>query len=292
MAVTGTELYSVNNGVKTKIYPESDASVVAAAKGGDTTNVQSWLEELATSISDFADSALDFSIDVKYAQTIYSSENDVKNNENIAWGSNFVQPDAEAPYVWRKMAFIINSDSSQEVTPKYTYELVSIASETTQTLYTARLGDTKTVKINYGTYTEDGVSKYYYDEALTNLLQREGNSIWSTTPVSISATAPNGYIATRQRGSDGKWKAFEIVQNAKWAYNSIPTFKYQVTSTSSIPSVTEDSSDYSKVSGWSDTITSDFTGYLWMINATIVNDVYQLNGSKVWSSPTLISIVK
>lgn len=292
MSVTGTQLQSVNGSTKTDIYPISDASVINATKGTETTNVQSWLTELTTDISNLTENAIKLNITIEYANTTYSTVSQVTEDENLAWGETFVQPTAELPYTWKKTTIKASSSESSTSASSVSYELASISSESTQTLYAARSADTKSVKITYNQIDKNGALVSYYNDTLDNILAISDNNFWSKTPVSISATNPNGYVATRTRGDNGEWQAFEIVQNAKWAYNSIPTFKYQVTSTTTVPSVTENSSDYSKVDGWSDTITSSFTGYLWMINATIVNDVYQLNGTKVWSSPTLISIVK
>ena len=289
--IIGTQLYSKEGENKTAIYQKSDAKVIDANKAGTKTTVQDWLENLTTSIGQITENAITLNIKISYAQTAYKNLNDVKDNENISWGENFVQPDAEFPYTWKKTEIKASSGSENSAT-SVSYELASVSSQSTQTLYTARSADTKAVTIAYNSIEEQGVSKPYYNDTLENILDKPENALWSKSPVSISATNPNGYIATRTRTNTGEWGAFNIAQNAKWAYNSIPVYKYKVTNTVSIPSVTENSSDYSKVEGWKDQITESFTGYLWMINATIVNDVYQLNGSKVWSSPTLISVVK
>nr|DAN94803.1 MAG TPA: hypothetical protein [Bacteriophage sp.] len=113
-----------------------------------------------------------------------------------------------------------------------------------------------------------------YNDTLENILSISENNIWKTYPVEISATNPNGYIAIRTRTSTGEWGEFKVAQNAKWAYNSIPVYKYKVTETVDVPPVTENSDDYNNIEGWKNQITEDFTGYLWMINATVVNDVY------------------
>jgi hypothetical protein len=149
----------------------------------------------------------------------------VKDNENISWGENFVQPTAELPYTWKKTEIQASSDDDNS-TSSVSYELASISSEITQTIYTARSADTKSVSITYNITETDGVVTNYYNDTLDNILSKSENSLWSKIPVSISATNPNGYIATRTRGDNGEWKAFNIAQNAKWAYNSIPKFKY------------------------------------------------------------------
>lgn len=291
--ITGTQLYSKEGENTTPIYPKSDAKVIDANKAGTKTTVQDWLENLTTSIGQITENAITLKIKISYAQTAYKNLNDVKDNENIQWGENFVQPDAEFPYTWKKTEINASSNSSENSATSVSYELASISSQFTQTLYTARSADTKEVTIVYNTINIQGVSKPYYNDTLENILKISQNKgVWSEFPVAISATNPNGYIATRTRTNTGEWGAFNIVQNAKWAYNSIPVYKYRVTETINVPSVIENSDDYSNVKDWKNQITESFTGYLWMINATVVNNVYQLNGSKVWSSPTLISIVK
>lgn len=289
--IIGTQLYSNEGQTKTPIYPKSKAEVIDAINGSTETNVQQWLSDLTTSIGQITENAIKLNIKISYAQTTYKNLNDVKDNESISWGENFVQPDAEFPYTWKKTEIKASSSAESSAT-SVAYELASVSSQSTQTIYTARSADTKAVTVAYNSIDDHGVFKPYYNDTLENILAKSENALWSKSPVSISATNPNGYIATRTRTNTGEWGQFEIAQNAKWAYNSIPVYKYKVTDTADVPSVTENSDNYSKIEGWEDQITESFTGYLWMINATVVNDVYQLNGSKVWSSPTLISIVK
>ena len=289
--IIGTQLYSSEGETKTAIYPKSKAEVIDAVNGNTETNVQQWLSNLTTSIGQITENAIKLNIKISYAQTTYKNLSDVKDNESISWGENFVQPDAEFPYTWKKTEIKASSSAESSAT-SVAYELASVSSQSTQTIYTARSADTKAVTVAYNSIDDHGVSKPYYNDTLENILAKSENALWSKSPVSISATNPNGYIATRTRTNTGEWGAFNIAQNAKWAYNSIPVYKYKVTNTADVPSVTENSDNYSKIEGWEDQITESFTGYLWMINATVVNDVYQLNGSKVWSSPTLISIVK
>ena len=289
--IIGTQLYSSEGSTKTPIYPKSKAEVIDAINGNSETNVQQWLSNLTTSIGQITENAIKLNIKISYAQTTYKNLDDVKDNESIQWGETFVQPDAEFPYTWKKTEIKASSSADSSAT-SVSYELASVSSQSTQTIYTARSADTKAVTVAYNSIDDHGASKPYYNDTLENILAKPENALWSKSPVSISATNPNGYIATRTRTNTGEWGAFNIAQNAKWAYNSIPVYKYKVTDTIQVPPVTENSDDYSKVEGWKDQITESFTGYLWMINATVVNDVYQLNGSKVWSSPTLISIVK
>ena len=289
--IIGTQLYSSEGSTKTPIYPKSKAEVIDAINGNSETNVQQWLSNLTTSIGQITENAIKLNIKISYAQTTYKNLDDVKDNESIQWGEYFVQPDAEFPYTWKKTEIKASSSADSSAT-SVSYELASVSSQSTQTIYTARSADTKAVTVAYNSIDDHGAFKPYYNDTLENILAKPENALWSKSPVSISATNPNGYIATRTRTNTGEWGAFNIAQNAKWAYNSIPVYKYKVTDTIQVPPVTENSDDYGKVEGWKDQITESFTGYLWMINATVVNDVYQLNGSTVWSSPTLISIVK
>ena len=289
--IIGTQLYSNEGSTKTPIYPKSKAEVIDATNGATETNVQKWLSDLTTSVNQITENAIKLNIKISYAQTAYKNLDDVKDNESISWGENFVQPDAEFPYTWKKTEIKASSSAESSAT-SVSYELASVSSQSTQTIYTARSADTKAVTVAYNSIDDHGVSKPNYNDTLENILAKPENALWSKQPVSISATNPNGYIATRTRTNTGEWGAFNIAQNAKWAYNSIPVYKYKVTDSISIPPVIENDDNYSQVEGWKDQITESFTGYLWMINATVVNDVYQLNGSKVWSSPTLISIVK
>lgn len=289
--IIGTQLYSSEGSTKTPIYPKSKAEVIDAINGNSETNVQQWLSNLTTSIGQITENTIKLNIKISYAQTTYKNLDDVKDNESIQWGEYFVQPDAEFPYTWKKTEIKASSSADSSAT-SVSYELASVSSQSTQTIYTARSADTKAVTVAYNSIDDHGASKLYYNDTLENILAKPENALWSKSPVSISAINPNGYIATRTRTNTGEWEAFNIAQNAKWAYNSIPVYKYKVTDTIQVPPVTENSDDYSKVEGWKDQITESFTGYLWMINATVVNDVYQLNGSTVWSSPTLISIVK
>ena len=272
--IIGTQLYSSEGQTKTPIYPKSKAEVIDAINGNTETNVQQWLSNLTTSINQITENAIKLNIKISYAQTKYKNLNDIKDNENISWGENFVQPDAEFPYTWKKTEIKASSSAESSAT-SVSYELASVSSQSTQTIYTARSADTKAVIVDYNSIDDHGVSKPYYNDTLENILDKPENALWSKSPVSISATNPNGYIATRTRTNTGEWGAFSIAQNAKWAYNSIPVYKYRVTDTINIPPVTENSADYSRVEGWEDQITESFTGYLWMINATVVKDVYQ-----------------
>ena len=145
--IIGTQLYSKEGENKTPIYPKSDAKVIDASKSGTKTTVQDWLEDLTTSIGQITENAITLNIKISYAQTQYKNLSDVKDNENIQWGENFVQPDAEFPYTWKKTEIKASSTNSENQATSVSYELASVSSQFTQTLYTARSADTKAVAI-------------------------------------------------------------------------------------------------------------------------------------------------
>ena len=93
--IIGTQLYSSEGQTKTPIYPKSKAEVIDAINGSTETNVQQWLDNLTTSIGQITENAITLKIKISYAQTTYKNLNDVKDNESIQWGENFVQPDAD-----------------------------------------------------------------------------------------------------------------------------------------------------------------------------------------------------
>lgn len=168
--IIGTQLYSNEGQTKTPIYPKSKAEVIDAINGNTETNVQQWLSNLTTSISQITENAIKLNIKISYAQTAYKNLNDVKDNENISWGENFVQPDAEFPYTWKKTEIKASSSAESSAT-SVSYELASVSSQSTQTIYTARSADTKAVIVAYNSIDDHGVSKPYYNDTLENILK-------------------------------------------------------------------------------------------------------------------------
>ena len=92
--------------------------------------------------------------------------------------------------------------------------------------------------------------------------------VWSESPVSISASTPYGYVATRIR-KNGTWTRFVIGLNSKWSYDSKMIVKYALTQSNSSPEI--DRTNQDPGGEWSDQVTG--TGYLWMITATKVQMV-------------------
>jgi hypothetical protein len=112
--------------------------------------------------------------------------------------------------------------------------------------------------------------------------------IWSESPVSISASAPYGYVATRIR-KNGTWTEFVIGLNSKWSYDSKMIVKYTYTPSSSSPSIDRTKDNPGDI--WKDQVTG--TGYLWMITATRVSTNYaQDDSGNIWSEPQLISVIQ
>ena len=110
---------------------------------------------------------------------------------------------------------------------------------------------------------------------------------WSESPVSISASKPYGYVATRIR-KNGTWTRFVIGLNSKWSYDSKMIVKYALTQSNSSPEI--DRTNQDPGDNWSDQVTG--TGYLWMTTATKVSTNYALDDSgNIWSPPQLISVI-
>ena len=112
--------------------------------------------------------------------------------------------------------------------------------------------------------------------------------IWSESPVSISASAPYGYVATRIR-KNGTWTEFVIALNSKWSYDSRMIVKYTYTESSSSPSIKR--KEQNPGNNWADQVTD--TGYLWMITANKVSTGYAKDDQdNIWSAPQLISVIQ
>ena len=112
--------------------------------------------------------------------------------------------------------------------------------------------------------------------------------VWSESPVSISASTPYGYVATRIR-KNGIWTRFVIGLNSKWSYDSKMVVKYTYTDSSSSPNIKR--KEDNPGDNWADQVTG--TGYLWMITATRVSTNYAKDDQEhIWSAPQLISVIQ
>jgi hypothetical protein len=124
----------------------------------------------------------------------------------------------------------------------------------------------------------------------------ENVSRWTYTPQSISAERPKLYMAVRFRNDeDGKWGLFQgPYLYANWTYDSTTVFKYRLTSlTETTPSCSVGSENPGNE--WVnsiDNLNSSSTGKIWMISATYSGNKYIVSENKIWSNPTILSIIK
>ena len=155
------------------------------------------------------------------------------------------------------------------------------------------MDNTKTPRIYYPqAYTEDNTPYNNLQAPITSIIKattdKDSSMVWSESPVSISASAPYGYVATRIR-KNGTWTEFVIALNSKWSYDSRMIVKYTYTESSSSPSI--DRTKDNPGNNWADQVTD--TGYLWMITANKVSTGYAKDDQdNIWSAPQLISVIQ
>lgn len=289
MATTGTALY---NRDQQQIYPISHAEVTISEASGAKSNVENCLKQLFKAISDLtgdSEAASNIIVDIKYCKTNTRDESEVKKLSS--WTDIFELPDSKNPYVWKRTIFTYKGDQNEL---NRIYEIVATdIAEKIQNIYIARSTGVAPVitypilKDGYGDpiLDEDGNTQ----EDLTAFDDKlpEG---WSETPVSIGPATPYVFIATRKR-VDGLWKRYsEPAQYGRWAFDSQLELRYTITSGSK-PTVNVTSDDPGSV--WSKDTPDDFTGKMWMITATSVNNVLNSDENNVrWHGPHLMSIIK
>ena len=142
------------------------------------------------------------------------------------------------------------------------------------------------------TYGEDNTPNNNLQASITSIIKattdKDSSMVWSVSPVSISASAPYGYVATRIR-KNGTWTEFVIALNSKWSYDSRMIVKYTYTESSSSPDINR--KEQNPGNHWADQVTD--TGYLWMITANKVSTGYAKDDSgNIWSAPQLISVTQ
>ena len=142
------------------------------------------------------------------------------------------------------------------------------------------------------TYGEDNTPYNNLQASITSIIKattdKDSSMVWSESPVSISASAPYGYVATRIR-KNGTWTEFVIALNSKWSYDSRMIVKYTYTESSSSPSINR--KEQNPGNNWADQVTD--TGQLWMITANKVSTGYAKDDSgNIWSAPQLISVTQ
>lgn len=272
---TGTQLY---NKSKQKIYPITDATVVDSNASGSNSTVYNNLVELYAQISKLTgdeEAANNIIITVHYKRSKSKIQSDI--TPDTGWSTTFISPTSSYPYTWKRTVITYKGDTAANTL----YEIVASANaEITQTIYRA-VADNSQPTISYINPATGKEDLHLYDDSIPYL--------WSETPVSVSASAPNVFMSSRRK-IEGEWEKFSTpAQYGKWAYNSNIVFKYQVTSTNDIPLAAKDSEDPGEL--WLDSNTEVFTGFLWMINATTVNGQLQKYDDVIWNGPNLMSIV-
>ncbi len=275
------------------IYPNTQADAVSVnTSKTDINNVQSAIQDLYTQIAKVnGDQAAisNLTFEISYLVSDISDAEQIKNETQ--WRSTFQLPTTNKPYAWKRT--VIGYTGIAEADKKSVYEIViADIAEINQSLYIA-IDNTKTPRIYYPqAYREDNIPYDNLQASITNIIdetkKRDNSMIWSESPVSISASAPYGYVATRIR-KNGTWTEFVIGLNSKWSYDSKMIVKYAYTTSSSSPSIDRTKDNPGDI--WEDQVTG--TGYLWMITATRVSTNYaQDDSGNIWSKPQLISVIQ
>ena len=277
------------------IYPNTQADAVSVDTGKkDINNVQSAIQDLYQQVANKSgDQAAvsNLTFEISYLVSNISDANQIKNVDDNQWRGTFQLPDANKPYAWKRT--IIGYIGIPEADRKSVYEIVTAdIAEISQSLYIA-MDNTKTPKIYYPqAYREDNTPYNNLQASITSIItettKKDSSMKWSESPVSISSSAPYGYVATRIR-KNGTWTEFVIGLNSKWSYDSRMIVKYALTQSSSSPEIDRTNKDLGD--NWSDQVTG--TGYIWMITATKVSTNYAKDDSGyIWSPPQLISVIQ
>ena len=277
------------------IYPNTQADAVSVdVDNKDINNVQSAIQDLYQQVANKSgDQAAvsNLTFEISYLVSKISDVNQIKNLDEKQWGGTFQLPTADKPYAWKRT--IIGYTGIAEADKKSVYEIViADIAEISQSLYIA-MDNTKTPRIYYPqAYTEDNTPYNNLQASIKSIIKatidKDSSMVWSESPVSISASTPYGYVATRIR-KNGTWTRFVIALNSKWSYDSKMVVKYTYTTSSSSPSIDRTKDNPGDI--WEDQVTD--TGYLWMITATRVSTNYaQDDSGNIWSAPQLISVTQ
>ena len=276
------------------IYPNTQADAVSVnIDNKDINNVQSAINDLYQQVANKnGDQAAvsNLTFEISYLVSNISDVNQIKNEKQ--WSRTFQLPTANKPYAWKRT--IIGYTGIADADRKSVYEIVTAdIAEINQSIYIA-MDNTKTPIIYYPQeYGEDNTPYNNLQASITSIInetkKKDPSMKWSESPVSISASAPYGYVATRIR-KNGTWTEFAIGLNSKWSYDSKMIVKYTYTeSSSSSPSINRKQDNPGN--NWADQVTGH--GYLWMITATRVSTNYATDASGyIWSAPQLISVIQ
>lgn len=288
--MTGTQLY---NNDKKQIFPISNAEVITSRVSGSDGNVEENLQYLFQKVAELDGSTeVTDNIEVKigYCRSSSSNERDIKDS-NIIWTDVFELPDSNYPYTWKRTIYTYKGDSNEL---NKVYEIVAAdVAEKIQNIYIAKSTVSAPsiiypiLKDVHGNPILDDNGQQQEDLTAFDNKLPDG---WSETPVSISPATPYVFMSTRKK-INAKWQKYsEPAQFGRWAFDSQLEMRYTVT-TGDVPSVNTTNTDPGSI--WSVNGPTDFTGKLWMITATSVNNV--LNASEdgvIWRGPNLLSIIQ
>ena len=279
------------------IYPNTQADAVSVnIDNKDINNVQSAIQDLYQQVANKnGDQAAvsNLTFEISYLVSKISDAEQIKNEDEKQWRRTFQLPTTDKPYAWKRT--IIGYTGIADADRKSVYEIViADIAEISQSLYIA-MDNTQPPTIYYPqAYTEDNTPYNNLQASITSIIEetknKDSSMKWSESPVSISASAPYGYVATRIR-KNGIWTKFVIALNSKWSYDSKMIVKYTYTTSSSSPSI--DRMQDNPGNKWVDQVAVTGTGYLWMITATRVSTNYaQDDSGYIWSAPQLISVIQ
>lgn len=257
------------------------------------TNIYSEINDLNKDISALKgdeDTVSNLIVEIKYSRWNTDSEAEVK--ENGIWQNAFLMPTAEQPYIWKKTTYSFKGDTSGGVVR---YEIVaSDVSEKDQTIYIATASTQPTIDYQQkrdpqtGDLIVDDQGNPVYDLTKYDYSLPTG---WTEYPQPISPSYPYSFISNRKR-VNGKWEKFsDPAQFGKWSFDSQLEIRYTITEDGSIPNVNKTSEDPG--ANWTEEVTSEFIGKLWMITATSVNNALttDTSGNK-WRGPNLMAIIQ
>ena len=277
------------------IYPNTQADAVSVdVDNKDINNVQSAIQDLYQQVANKrGDQAAvsNLTFEISYLVSKISDVNQIKNLDEKQWGGTFQLPTADKPYAWKRT--IIGYTGIADADKKSVYEIViADIAEISQSLYIAMNNQKPPIIYYPQAYREDNTPYNNLQAPITSIIKattdKDSSMVWSVSPVSISASAPYGYVATRIR-KNGTWTEFVIALNSKWSYDSRMIVKYTYTKSSLSPSINRKEQDLGD--NWEDQVTG--TGYLWMITATRVSTNYaQDDSGNIWSDPQLISVIQ
>ena len=277
------------------IYPNTQADAVSVdVDNKDINNVQSAIQDLYQQVANKnGDQAAvsNLTFEISYLVSKISDAEQIKNVDEKKWSKTFQLPNADNPYAWKHT--IIGYTGIADADRKSVYEIViADIAEISQSLYIAMNNQKPPIIYYPQAYREDNTPYNNLQASIKSIIEattdKDSSMVWSESPVSISASAPYGYVATRIR-KNGTWTEFVIGLNSKWSYDSRMIVKYALTPSNSSPNV--DKTNQDPGDKWKDQVTG--TGYLWMITATKVSTNYALDDSgNIWSEPQLISVIQ